>query len=468
MAREKKRKTKSRKGTESDRHVDVPLVPTVEFVHEHITSALCEEVYQENRNSERERKWSLFALARFWIAVIYLAPPSLSHLLEKTRRADPEGLLPQVDASAEAFFQKCKGFSSRFFLALYHRFVKRILRVVPKSYSAELAPIWEKFTDLLAIDGSRLDKIAHRLKILWKEDAAVLPGCLSAVYDLCRGVAVGLDFNNDAAASESKRGVKIIEALKAGSLILGDRLYCTLKFFRALEKQHCFGVFRRNMVVSIEKIRRFSKRKLVEGVVEDWLVLAGKGKHARQLRLVILTRGKKKHEAVTNVLDPKRLSAKEIVTLYPYRWQIERLFYDLKEVLNLHSFYAANPNAVAMQVYAAAIVHVAFRVAQAKLADTLDIEPEALSPKKLFPHLAVVSIKLIEAEFYFEATQKANPGIKLRKPNWKKLPDSVVSLHRILVQVRSEHRRKRKFSARRRTWTSFRKALKPGELEKLS
>jgi hypothetical protein len=33
-------------------------------------------------------------------------------------------------------------------------------------------------------DGSRLDKIAHRLKILWPEKAAVLPGCLLAVYDI--------------------------------------------------------------------------------------------------------------------------------------------------------------------------------------------------------------------------------------------------------------------------------------------
>ncbi len=38
---------------------------------------------------------------------------------------------------------------------------------------------------------------------------------------------------------------------------------------------------------------------------------------------------------------------------------MERLFFDLKEVLNLHRFYTSSPNGVAMQVYAAALVHTA-------------------------------------------------------------------------------------------------------------
>ena len=61
-------------------------------------------------------------------------------------------------------------------------------------------------------------------------------------------------------------------------------------------------------------------------------------------------------------------SAEEALLLYPYRWSIERMFFDLKEVLNLNHFYAANPNAVAMQVYAAAIVYNALRLAQSEAA----------------------------------------------------------------------------------------------------
>lgn len=457
MAKEKKRKAKQRKGTKSDRDVDVYLAPTVEFLHGQITEALCEEVFQGVRTTERQRKWTLFALARFWLAVVLEPPRSLSQLLERTRSRDPKGILPAVAASAESFFEKCKNFSSEFFMALYHHFLERVLPSAPKRYCQEVIHLDEKFSGILAIDGSRLDKIAHRLKILWKEEAAILPGCLTAVYDLFRGIATELWFDPDAAASEFKRGMLAVETLPPDTLLLGDRLYCSIQFFHALNEHDCFGLFRRNKTVKITKVRRLSTAKLEEGTTEDWLVEVGRGKKKIELRLVVLEKDGKTYEAVTNVLDPKRLSAKDVVMLYPLRWTIERLFYDLKEVLNLKKFYAANPNAVAMQVYAAAIVHVAFRIAQGNVAEQVDLPPEELSPKKLFPHLALASIKLLEGEWWIEEVRKANPGVKLRKPSMKRAPDTVVSLKRIRVQRRSSVRRKRGYSAERRKWKSITK-----------
>ena len=135
----------------------------------------------------------------------------------------------------------------------------------------------------------------------------------------------------------------------------------------------------------------------------------------------------------------------------------ERLFYDLKVVLNVKKLYTANPNAIAMQVFAAAMVHASFRIAQADIARTLDMAPEELSSEKLFPLLAFTSIKILEAEFFFEATQKANPGVKLRKPSWKELPGTVVSLRYLKKQKRSEERRKREFHKDRKKWKSITK-----------
>lgn len=463
MAREKKRKGRSGKGTEKKESPDtIRLVPAVEWLHSHITEALCQEVFQDVRTTERERKWSLFALARFWEVVVLEPPPSLTHLLERSRLGDPRGSLPVISASAEAFFQKCKALSSGFFMALYHRFVEAVLPQAPAFYSGKVARLRKKFTDVNIIDGSRLDKIAHRLKILWPQEAAVLPGCLTAVYDLYRGFAHQLWFDHDAAASEFDRGLRAVECLAEGTLLLGDRLYCSIQLFSALNTQKCFGVFRRNRTVSFQKVRLLSRVERKGRIVEDWLIKAGTGKEALDLRLVSLKVNGNVYEAFTNVLDPKRLTAKDVVALYPLRWQIERLFYDLKEVLNLHRFYAANPNAVAMQVYAAAMVHVAFRIAQAKIAAEATIEPEKISPKKLYPHLALVSMRLLGAEHYFAATVRANPGVKLRKPSWKDLPDTIVSLRRILVQRRSDVRRKREFSKERKKWKSF-KHIRGGE-----
>jgi len=75
----------------------------------------------------------------------------------------------------------------------------------------------------------------------------------------------------------------------------------------------------------------------------------------------------------------------DALALSRLRWSVERLFLDLKETLDRHCLYAAHPNLVAQQVYAAAIVHTAFRVAQAGIAKQARVLPEPLSPAKLFP-----------------------------------------------------------------------------------
>ena len=457
MSREKKRKGKSGKGTASDRHVKVHLVPTVQFLHEHVSKSLCDKVFQEVRTDERQRQWSLFALARFWITVILTPPTSLTQLVERTRRADPKGFLPQVSASSEAFFQRCKNLSAGFFMALYAHFVDEVLPKVPKRYCHELARLQERFSNLVAFDGSRLDKIAHRLKILQNEKAAILPGSLLAVYDIFRGIATQLWFEADAAAAEFTRALLAIDCLEPNTLVLGDRLYCSPALFRALEGNGCFGVFRRNKTVSIEKMRRLSRRRSEAGLLEDWVIQAGRKGTEIELRLVVFKNNGKTYEALTNVLDPERLSAEDVVELYPHRWKVERLFYDLKVVLNLKKLYAANPNAVAMQVFAAAMVHASFRIAQADIAKKHDLPPEELSPQKLFPLLALTSIKLLEAEFIFEATRVANPGVQLRRPSWSDLPDTVISLRHIRRQRRSEKRRRREYHKDRAKWKSITK-----------
>jgi hypothetical protein len=127
MSREMERKGKSRKGADRQARADVHLAPAVELVHSHITKALCEEVFADAREDERCRKWSLFALARFWLAVALEAPPALSHLLARMRADEPAGFLPEVQASSQAFYDRCKSLSSELFASLSIRFMQGVL-----------------------------------------------------------------------------------------------------------------------------------------------------------------------------------------------------------------------------------------------------------------------------------------------------------------------------------------------------
>ena len=173
------------------------------------------------------------------------------------------------------------------------------------------------------------------------------------------------------------------------------------------------------------------------------------------LRLIRFRSKGFRRDLIMSVLDPKKLSALEALQLYPFRWRIERMFFDLKEVLNLHRFYAANPNAVAMQVYAAAIVHTAFRVAQAKIAQKQGLAPEALSTVKLFPKLASASSSLVTIECYQGEFARLNPGRRWKEPVLSRMRFAFTTLQAILLEPRKGKRRKRVFHPMKAKWKSL-------------
>ena len=256
--------------------------------------------------------------------------------------------------------------------------------------------------------------------------------------------------------SEFTRAQLAVATLARHSLVLGDRLYATAAFFDLLHTHQCWGVVRRQRQLGLRKLQRLRKRRFLGGDLEDWLVRAGSGATvpAQTLRYIRWRRGGVRFEVLTNVLTPSQLAAEEALALYPFRWSIERMFFDLKEVLNLNRLYAANPNAVAMQVYAAAIVYNALRVAQSEAADQLGLAPEELSPAKLFPKIAVASFLYLHARDWERQWRRrhphSHPHIRWRAHRWARADGTTVRVER-----RSELRRRRRFCPARRHWKSL-------------
>jgi hypothetical protein len=434
------------------------------LIHEVLTSTLVESVWRGRRTFERVRVWGLHQLASFWIAVCFHAPASL-------RRALSEGLgiasspYPVPACAPQSFFARSQRLSWQFMADLFHAFRARAVAQAPRAFAKELRPLLRRFHAIEAVDGSRLDPVRRRLKILWKGRESVIPGCLLAFYDLATGTVARLTFHPQAMASEFKNAVKAFAGIPSATLIVGDRLYGVVRFFAALSSHGLFGVSRRFSVVTIRPVRRLS-RKLHEGaVLEDWEVLAGSAQTAKPqtLRHICLKRkGKAAIELLTNVLDPDRLSAAEALMLYRHRWTIERLFSDLKEVLSIHRLYGANVNAVATQVYAALILHTALRIAQATAAREARVQPEEISTKKFFPKAATASANLIGSECAFLAVARLNPEFELREPNWHRMKYASTTLKDVRVEVR----RSRKGRGRRRPGIRAWRAWPPGALKR--
>jgi hypothetical protein len=434
----------------------IDLIRVLDLLQQHITSALCQTVFRHVRRSERQRVWTLHALVQFWTAVILRAPPALSHALQDAAEGrDP--CLPRIVASPEAFFQRCRDLRPAFFAEVFQRFTASLLETVPPRYAADLGGLHSRFAAIVLIDGSRLAAIAHRLRLLWDNRAVVLPGCVLALYDLGRGLCRVLHFDADAAASEMTRAKAALAALAPDTLVVGDRLYGTADFFNVLHAHRCWGVVRRNRRLGLRKLERLSKRRHQGGCLEDWLVRAGSGTTApaQTLRYIRWRCRGARYELLTNVFPRPRLTAAEALALYPYRWKIERMYFDLKEVLNLNRLYAANPHAVAMQVYAAALVYNAMRVAQGEVAGAADLPPEALSPAKFYPKLAAACYTYLVAQEAQRRIQRLNPDLRLRLPQWRRQRWASVIVPTLAIEPRSPHRRHRRFCAARRRWKSF-------------
>jgi len=434
----------------------VDLLGTVQVLQEHLTASLCQTVFAQTRTTERARKWTLQALAEFWTAVILRAPQSLPHALEEAAVGTGTGW-PAVQASPEAFFERCQSLPWRFFAKLYEAFVAQVLPKARPCYAQPLQSLRQHFPDVWVVDGSRLDAVAHRLKLLRDVRACVLPGCLTAFYDLYRGIARHLAFAADAAAGELARTITALQHVPQGTLLVGDRLYGVGKFFAALRTQRLAGLCRRNGRQSWRWVCDLSTTVVAGGTASDILVeIKGHGDTPTQrLRWIRWRKGHEGRELLTNVLEPTPLSVPDALRVSPWRWKVERLFFALKEVLNLQRFYTSSPNGVAMQVYAAALVHTALRVAQGHVAETLGIAPEEISPAKFFPRLATASIGLVWSEWAFVTIQQANPGVRLHKPDWHDCPFAWTTLEHIQVEGRTGRRRKRRFCSSRKHWQSF-------------
>ncbi len=453
-----------------DQKQDVDILGLVEVLQNHVTETLCEEVFEQTRDKERQRAWSLHALVWFWMAVTLRAPKTLTEVLDESRKGG-DNLVPEVPATSEAFFEKCKGWRPDFFAELFTRVGSKLLPEAPAIYAQQVAELRKHFPEIWVMDGSQLAEVAHRLKILRKVQGAVLPGRLMAFYDIFRGLTRALAFEPDAARNENLLAKEALEHVPEGTLLVGDRLYGMPTYFAELAKRKAYGVFRRNATPKVEVVEVLSRKRDGRVLLEDVLVRLGSGSNGAPRPLVRLIRyraRKKKLDLFVSVLEPTKLPAQKAVELYGLRWGVERMFYDLKEVLNLNRFYAGNPNAVAMQIYAATLVYNAFRVIQGRIAQAHEIAPEWISPKKLFPKVAATAIKLAHKEEAFLDIAELNPGVKLVKPTWRNGKFGQTTLESILVRPKFAPHTRARYKPHS-VWLSFRHIRGGGQfLKKLS
>jgi hypothetical protein len=360
----------------------------------YLTEALCAEVFAALREHERQRKWTLFTLMQFWIALLHDGPEvSQTQAVAQCARGHP--LYPLLTATPESFFQRVQALRPAFFGAVFAR-VSAAMRArrdaLPVPFAAELPVSAGAFPEIYCADASRLDAVAHRVKLLRRTTKAVLPGSLEALYDLRRGCLRALHFDPDGARAEAALFPHVLGDVPPGALLVLDRAYATPAAVAAVLAARVELVARARRDVTRRRLAVLRRVREPDLYVEDTLVALGQGAPGpavvRHVRLRTRYKGALRTLTfVTTVLDLDLLPAEHLAALYAARWSVERMFLTMKATLHLNRLYNSTPAAVGQQVYATALLYNALRLAQAELAHRLALPPERLSPEKLFPRL---------------------------------------------------------------------------------
>lgn len=452
---------KTKKKTLSLAVEEVPSGRYLSVVWKYLTESLCAEVFKTTRIAERQRKWTLHAMIRFWFGILLSDYQSQTRALLEAR-SGTSPLLPHVDATPEAFFQKVQGVRPVFFQNVFRGFTEQLKAEADTCYERDLPLSREAFPNVFVMDGSRLAKVGRMLKVARKTTQAIIPGSMEAVYDLRRGILHELHFDPDGCVGEMTMFEEALKSVPDESMLINDRYYSKPHVWRMLAERRIRMLTRHNKTVKKRRVAVIAQTRTSALSIDDWLVDMGgsqPGAAPVRLRWVRLWGPGFDCTLITNVLDPRLVTPKQMLTAYRHRWSVERMFLVMKEILNLNTLYNCSPAAVGQQVYATAILYNALRISQGQIASCAGIAPELLSPDKLFPVLM---------QHYLQGiiVAAANDFRLGRKPRWPPslsrsdreidlLPWLRIRVREFLVEKRSERRRQRRFCKGRAHHTSY-------------
>src|SRR5579871_582660 len=252
--------------------------------------------------------------------------------------------------------------------------------------AAQLAPFART---VVALDATTLDKVARllpSLRPLPGDDPGLLPGKLSGLFDLRLQQWRALRWTVHPHENDKVAAWDLLADLPPGSLVLADLEYFGFAWFDELTNRGHWWVSRLRAKTSLEVIHTYYDRDGVfDGLVWLGVHRADRAQHA--VRLVRFPRDGRTSQYLTNVRDPQRLPLAMIAQLYARRWDIELAFKLLKRELGLHLLWAAKPEVVAQQVWAALIIAQVLQALRLEIAGRAGVDPYEVSLPLLVQYL---------------------------------------------------------------------------------
>lgn len=369
--------------------------PDVAPPDEQITARLTEIVHPAtlaqvaffHRLGLRERVLNLPVMVALVLSMVWR---QIGEVTELAKMLGTEGLLwaEPRKVSQQALSERFRTFPAILFL----RILLAILPLMQARWQSrqhpqppEVAWAQEHYSEVLIHDGSTLDALLRKVGLLRDADTHPLAGRMTALLDLCSRLPRQIWYEEDAQAHDQRFWPRILELLKAGSLLLFDLGYTNFGVYAQLTADQVTFVTRAksNLAYVVECYLRRTAQ------VQEALVWVGKGDEHQLLRLIqVLYRGKW-YRYLTNELDSERLPIPYAVALYWQRWRIEDAYHIVKRLLGLAYFWVGSQNGVELQLWATWLLY-------AVLVDLTDAVAERLNRP-----FAALSLEMVYRSLYY-------------------------------------------------------------------
>lgn len=290
-----------------------------------------------------------------WSGVVSCVLAGSTHQTAIWRLLSQHGLwdYPRIPISAEGVRQRLL----RLGPATMAQWFADITTVLDQQYPdvLSLAPF---ATGVFVIDESTLDKVARKVPALRDVpdgDRRLLPGKLQTVFNVRTQRFHHVQTTANPLQNEKISARDLLATIPEGSLVLTDLGYFGFKWFDDLTDGNYTYVSRLRQGTTVQDVQVLARGN----GVEDALVWLGKYRADRAkhlVRRITITTNRVTRHYLTNILDPRQLSVRDVVELYGRRWTVEQAFSTIKTELGLHLVWSARWELTVIQVYGVLIV----------------------------------------------------------------------------------------------------------------